>query len=154
MKAKDEKKSTSAVSKNRVARHDYHILETYEAGLLLKGSEVKSLRAGGINLKEGYAHVMRNELFLEGVHISPYDHSGTTGHPPVRSRKLLMHKREIDRIAQEIHLKGLTLVPLQIYFKKGYAKIELGLAKGKKVHDKRDDIKKREIQRKLDRINK
>ncbi|MFH1262289.1 MAG: SsrA-binding protein SmpB [Pseudomonadota bacterium] len=141
-----------SIGENRQARHNYFILETYEAGIELKGSEVKSLREGGVQLKEGYAHVENGEMFLEGVHISPYSHSRKEEAQPVRTRRLLMHRREIHRIHAELQQKRLTLVPLRIYFKNGRAKLELGLAKGKKTFDKRASIKERELRRSLERV--
>jgi SsrA-binding protein len=149
---KREKDPNPVAAVNRTARHEYAILETFEAGMALKGCEVKSIRAGGVNLKEGYAHVIRGELFLEGVHVSPYEYSSQPLEP-IRSRKLLMHRREIHKIDSEIKLKGLTLVPLKLYFKNGRAKLELGLAKGKKAFDKRESIKKREVARELARAS-
>ena len=146
----EKSSQTGAIAVNRSARHEFFILEKYEAGMELKGSEVKSLRDGGLNLKEGYAHVSRGEMFLEGVHIQPYEHASFKL-DPVRSRKLLMHRREIRRIEEEVRRKGLTLIPLQVYFKHGRAKVELGLAKGKKAFDKREAIKKREAERAMRR---
>lgn len=141
------------VADNRKARHDFFILDTYEAGIELRGSEVKSLRSGRVQLKEGYAHVRGPELFLEGVHITPYQHAAYGAPSAVRSRRLLMHRKEIDRIHAELQQKRLTLVPLKLYFKKGKAKLQLGLAKGKKIHDKRESIKERESQRLLQRTH-
>jgi SsrA-binding protein len=150
----DEKKeSFRPVSDNRAARHNFFILETFEAGIELQGSEVKSLRDGAVQLKEGYAHVVEGELFLEGVHITPYSHARKEEVIPTRSRKLLMHRREIRRIHAELQQKRLTLVPLRIYFKKGRAKLELGLAKGKKAYDKRATLKERESKRSLERVH-
>ncbi len=151
--AEGKKESFRPIAENRQARHNFFILETYEAGIELKGSEVKSLREGTVQLKEGYAHVEAGELFLEGVHISPYSHSRKEEVNPIRSRRLLMHRREISRIQSETQQKRLTLVPLLIYFKKGRAKLELGLAKGKKVYDKRTALKEREAQRGLERVH-
>jgi SsrA-binding protein len=150
----DEKKdSFRPVAENRSARHNFFILETFEAGIELRGSEVKSLRDGAVNLKEGYAHVDQGELFLEGVHITPYSHARKEEVDPVRKRRLLMHRREIHRIHAELQQKRLTLVPLRIYFKKGRAKLELGLAKGKKSYDKRATLKERESRRNLERVH-
>jgi SsrA-binding protein len=147
------KNSIRRVAENRAARHGYFVLESYEAGIELRGSEVKVLREGGVQLKEGYAHVVEGELFLEGVHISPYIHSRKEEVSPIRTRKLLMHRREIMRIHAEMQQKRLTLVPLRIYFKKGRAKLELGLAKGKKAYDKRATIKERDSKRSLERVH-
>jgi len=132
------------ISTNRKARHMYHILETYEAGLVLVGTEVKSLRAGKCNLKEGYARVENEEVWLVGVHIPEYTEGNRFNHDPTRRRKLLLSRRQIRRMIGQTQQLGLTLVPLSIYFKGTKAKIELGLAKGKKLYDKRHDIAKRE----------
>ncbi len=139
------------VTTNRRARHDYDILERYEAGIVLVGSEVKSLRAGTANLKDAYADVRNGELWLENAHIAPYGFAREGGHAPERSRKLLMHRREIDRIAGTLAEKGLTLIPLSIYFTEGRAKVELGLARGRARYDKRRAIREREEQREMAR---
>ncbi len=141
----------NAVTTNRKAYHDYAIVETYEAGMLLQGTEVKSLRAGKANLKESYAIIKNNEVFLLGCHISPYSHGNIQNHDPLRTRKLLLNRKEIDKLWGNISQKGLTLVPLKIYFKNGKAKIELGLAKGKRQYEKRDSIKDREAKREIER---
>ena len=140
-----------AVTTNRRARHDYEILETYEAGMVLVGSEVKSLRDGQVNLKDSYASVRDGELWLVGCHIAPYAFSRLGGHIPERDRKLLLHRREIDRLSAKAAEKGLTLVPLKIYFKEGKAKIELGLGRGKRTYDKRQSLKAKEQKREMDR---
>ena len=143
------------ISINRKARHDYFIEETYEAGMVLLGAEVKSLREGKVNLRDSYARLTRSgELVLVGVHISPYGHAGRDAPDPDRPRKLLMHRREIDRMAGKIRERGFTLVPTRLYFKKGRAKVELGLARGKERHDKREDLKKAESRREIDRAMK
>lgn len=143
------------VATNRKARHDYHIEESYEAGIALSGSEIKSVRAGRVNLRGSYARVINGEVFLFDSHISPYEQSGTYfNHIPVRPRKLLLHKREIKRLTGLIQQKGLTLVPLRIYFKGRRAKVELGVARGKKTYDKREDIAKRDAQRSIERVMK
>lgn len=129
------------VATNKKAYHDYHIEESYEAGMLLKGTEVKSLREGRANLKDSFARVDNEEIFLYNCHISPYSHGNIANHDPLRTRKLLMHKGEIQRLMGKMMQKGYTLLPLKIYFKDGKAKIELALAKGKKQYDKREDIK-------------
>lgn len=139
------------VATNRRARRNYTILETYEAGIALVGSEVKSLREGKIDLKDGYGDVRHGEMWLVGVYIAPYDFAREGGHDPERDRKLLLHRREIDRIAGQVAEKGLTLVPLQIYFKNGRAKVELGLGRGKTTFDKRQTIRERDHQREMDR---
>lgn len=142
------------VAINRRARFEYHIDESVEAGLVLTGSEVKSLRAGKAQLKDSYGRLFKGELWLFNAHISEYDPSAQFGHEPTRSRKLLLHRREIDRLTGKMKEKGLTLIPLRIYFKNGRAKVELGLARGKKLHDKRDSIKERETKREMDRAMK
>ena len=145
----------AVVADNRKARHDYSIEESYEAGLALTGSEIKSVRNGRINLRGGYARLYNGEIVLYDVHISPYEQSGTHfNHEPTRPRKLLLHRREISRIAGLVDRQGYTLVPLRVYFKGRRAKLELGLAKGKKLYDKREDIAKREAQRDIDRAMK
>ncbi|HQI76586.1 MAG TPA: SsrA-binding protein SmpB [Candidatus Latescibacteria bacterium] len=134
------------ITKNRKAFHDYSILETTEAGIALVGTEVKSLRLGNVNLKDSYARVERGEVVLCGLHISPYDHGNRYNHDPERPRKLLLHRREIGRLKGRSEEKGLTLVPLSLYFKGGRVKVELGLAKGKQIHDKRETLRKRETE--------
>lgn len=143
------------VADNRKARHDYDIEEIFEAGIVLTGSEIKSVRAGRINLRGSYARVYQDEVFLYEAHISPYEQSGTYfNHEPTRPRKLLLHRREIKRIDGLIRQKGLTLVPTKVYFKGRRAKVELGVARGKKHYDKREDIAKRESQRDIERAMK
>ena len=142
------------VATNRRARRNYSIFDTYEAGMVLVGSEVKSLREGKMELKDSYAHVQRGEVFLVGAHISPYGFAREGGHDPERERKLLLHRREIDRIAGALAEKGLTLVPLRVYFKDGKAKVELGLGKGKTSVDKRHSLREREHEREMDRAAK
>jgi SsrA-binding protein len=139
------------VATNRKARHEYEILETVEAGLVLRGTEVKSLRAGQVNFKDSFATVRNNEAWLRGCHISPYSHGTDANHQPERDRKLLLHQREIARLTGKIAERGLTLVPLRLYFKKGRVKLELGLARGKKLHDKRSSLREREVRREMDR---
>jgi SsrA-binding protein len=135
--------SEKIVSTNRAAYHNYHILETYEAGIQLQGTEVKSARLGSVNLKDGYITIDKGELWLLSVHISPYSHGNRENHAPERNRRLLMHKREIERLRSKIQEKGLTLVPTKFYFKNGFIKCEVAVARGKKLHDKRaDDAKK------------
>ncbi|MDD3392905.1 MAG: SsrA-binding protein SmpB [Bacilli bacterium] len=135
--------------KNRKANFDYEILDTFEAGIVLKGTEIKSIRQGSANLKDSYAIVRDNEIFLLNMHISIYDHGNIFNHEETRTRKLLMHKKEIKKLNDKIRLDGNTLVPLKLYFKKNKAKILLGLAKGKKNYDKRETIKKRDSDREL-----
>ena len=139
------------IVQNRRARHDYHILEQFETGIALQGTEVKSIRAGQITLKDSYAEVDGGELFLIGVHIAPYEQGNIYNHDRERRRKLLMHKREIVRIGHTIAEKGFTLVPLRVYFKDGRAKVELGLCRGKHTIDKRQTLRKREQDRDVDR---
>ncbi|PDV96783.1 SsrA-binding protein SmpB [Candidatus Chloroploca asiatica] len=150
-----KKPPAGVVADNRKARHDYTIEETFEAGLVLTGTEIKSVRAGKVNLRGSYARVFRDEVFLYEAHISPYEQSGTYfNHEPTRPRKLLLHRREIRRIDGLIRQKGMTLVPLKIYFKGRRAKVELGVARGKKLYDKREDIAKRDAQRDIERVMK
>jgi len=139
------------VCENRRARHDYHIIETYEAGIALKGTEVKSLRAGRASLQDSFARVENGELLLYNMHISPYEQGNRFNHEPKRVRRLLMHKTEILRLWGKTREKGLALVPLKVYFKGGLAKVELALAKGKKVYDRREDIAERDARREIER---
>lgn len=136
---------------NRQARHNYFIDETYEAGLVLLGSEVKSLRDGKANLVDSYAQIRRGEAFLINAHISPYAGANQFNHEPNRMRKLLLHAREIERLTGKTKERGLTLIPLKIYFKEGRAKVELGLARGKKLYDKRDTLRRKMAQREVER---
>jgi SsrA-binding protein len=136
---------------NRKALHDYFIIDRYETGIVLKGTEVKSLRQGMANLQDGYATLKNGEIWLIGMHISPFEKGNINNHDPKRDRKLLMHKREIRRLIGKIAEKGLTLIPLRVYFKKNIVKVELGLAKGKKSYDKREAIKERETKRQIQR---
>ena len=136
---------------NRKATHLYEILETYEAGLVLRGTEVKSLREGKANFKDSYALVEGGELWLVGCHISPYHHGSDANHDPERPRKLLLHRGEINRLLGKVQERGLTLVPLRLYFKNGRAKLELGLGRGRKLHDKRRAIREREMRREMDK---
>ncbi len=139
------------VAENRKAWHDYFIDETFEAGLALTGTEVKSLRAGKANLRDSYAGLEKNELFLYNMHISPYEMGNRFNHDPLRTRKLLMHRSEIKRLASRVREKGFTLVALRLYFKRGRAKVELGLARGKKLYDKRAQIAERDARRDTER---
>ena len=149
-----QEKNIKIVCKNRKARHLYNILETYEAGLVLQGTEVKSLREGKANLKDSFARVKGVEVYLVNMHISPYDPGNRYNHDPTRDRKLLLHKKQIRKLLGKTAERGLTLVPLSLYFKGPVAKVELALASGKKVFDRRKDIKEREVQRELRRIQK
>ncbi|MDX1468002.1 MAG: SsrA-binding protein SmpB [Acidimicrobiia bacterium] len=146
-----EKAHRKVVATNRRARRNYTMIDTYEAGLVLLGSEVKSLREGRIELKDSYADVRGGEMFLVGAHISPYEFAREGGHDPERDRKLLLHRREIDKLAGAVAEKGLTVVPLQVYFKDGKAKVELALAKGKTGVDKRRTLRDREHAREMER---
>jgi SsrA-binding protein len=146
-----EKKPSNVklVAENRKARHDYEILDRIEAGLVLLGTEVKSARQGRVNLKDSYAVAQHGELYLAQCHISPYTHSYYENHDPLRMRKLLLHKREMRRLIGKITERGLTLVPLKIYFRGGRLKVELGLARGKKAHDRRRAARERDIEREV-----
>ena len=139
---------------NRKARHDYRILNSLEAGLVLMGSEVKSLRAGHANLRESYARIDGDEVFLVGATIQPYDRAGRFNHEPGRKRKLLLNRSEIKKLTRQVEQKGVTLVPLKMYFKGGRVKLELGLAVGKQAHDKRAAIAERDAKRDMDRVRK
>ncbi|MBN1219518.1 MAG: SsrA-binding protein SmpB [Anaerolineae bacterium] len=139
------------IATNRKARHDYLIEDTFEAGMVLTGSEIKSVRAGQVNLRDSYAALRDGELWLVNAHIAPYKQASQQNHEPRRDRKLLMHRREINRLTGKLQEKGLTLVPLQIYLKNSRAKVELGLARGKKMYDKRDSLRERTDRRQMER---
>jgi SsrA-binding protein len=139
------------IATNRRARHEYEILETFEAGMVLRGTEVKSLRAGQVTFKDSYATIQNAEAWLVGCHISPYSHGTDANHDPERRRKLLLHRKEIGRLLGKTAERGLTIVPLRLYFKEGRAKLEIGLARGKKLHDKRSTLRERETKREMDR---
>ncbi len=140
------------IVRNRKARFQYEIVDTYEAGIVLKGSEVKSLRAGKVNISDSYATEMGGEFWLLNLHISAYDHASVDPHDPLRKRKLLLHRRQIQRLTAKVKEQGLTLVPIRLYFREGKAKVELGLGRGKKKYDKRDAIAKRDATRDLERM--
>lgn len=140
-----------SVARNPRATHDYHVLETWETGIVLSGTEVKSLRQGKASIKEAFAVVRKGEVWLEGMHITPYEQGNRWNHVPVRGRKLLMHRREIEKLIGATEQKGLTLVPLELYFSRGRAKVALALGRGKKLHDKRADLKKRIADREVAR---
>lgn len=142
------------VATNKKAYHDYFVEDTYEAGIVLVGSEVKSVRKGAVNLKDSYAIIKGNEAFLLGVHISPYEKGSCFNEDPLRTRKLLLNRQEINKIRGKIEIKGYTLVPLKMYFKQSLVKVELGICKGKELHDKRQAIKTREENRNIQRIKK
>ena len=141
----------TVVANNKKAFHEYHILTTFEAGIQLKGSEVKSIREGKASLKESYVLIRKGEAWLRGAHIASYSHTGFEGHKSVRNRKLLLHKKEIIKINSKLVEKGLTAVPIKLYLKNGLVKLEFGLAKGKKLFDKRETKKKRDIERDIQR---
>ena len=140
-----------SIARNRRARFDYHLLDTFEAGLVLTGTEVKALRDGKANIGDAYGVVRDAEIFLLNAHIAPYERGGYVNHEPARTRKLLLHRREIRRLIGAVEREGLTLVPLELYFRKGVAKVALALAKGKKVHDKRDTERQRDAEREMAR---
>lgn len=145
---------TKVITLNRKARHDYFVLETYEAGIELFGTEVKSLRAGSVNLKDSWCSIKDGELFLMGAHISPYEKGNIFNRDPLRVRKLLMHKREIMKLFGTIKQDGYSLIPLSLYFKSSHVKVEVGLCKGKKLYDKREDMARRDAKREMDRAMK
>ena len=146
-----EKDVKESVARNKRARHDYHIIDTWEAGVVLTGSEVKSLRNGKANIADSYAIVQDGEVFLLNLHISPYEQASYFNHEPTRTRKLLLHRKEIRKMLGAVERHGLTLIPLEIYFRRGKAKIALALGKGKKLYDKRADEKKRDDERDMQR---
>ncbi len=143
-----------SITVNRAARHEYFVLETYEAGIELFGTEIKSIRNGSVNLKESWADIQNGEVFVYGMHVSPYEKGNIFNRDPFRVRKLLLHKKEINKLYGKLKQDGLTLVPLSLYFKGPRVKMELGLCKGKKLYDKRDDMAKRDAQRNIDRAMK
>lgn len=149
--ALEEKKHASPTIDNRRARHEYEILESLEAGLVLTGTEIKSIRAGGVTLSEAYARFRDNEAWLLGMHIPPYKQGSFSNAEPNRPRKLLLHREQIERLKGRVSEKGLTIVPLRLYFTRGMAKVQLGLARGKKLWDKRADVAKRDVEREIAR---
>ena len=148
----EREKARRLIAENRKARHDYHVLDTYEAGVALLGTEVKAIREGRLNLRDSYARVENGEVWMLNVHISPYSHRGYSGHEELRQRKLLLHRHEIRKLVGRTAEKGLTLVPLEMYFKGGRVKVLLALAKGKQAHDKRHTEKDRDWQREKSRL--
>ena len=150
----EQDQSIKIITKNRKAFHDYHIVERYEAGIVLTGTEVKSVREAKINLKDGYAVIKNAEVFLLNAHISPYHHGNLFNHEPTRTRKLLLHRKEIDKLTGKINERGFTLIPLKVYLKQGRVKVELGLAKGKREYDRRADIAKKDAEREMKRAMK
>jgi len=150
-KKRDGDPEIQSIARNKRARFDYHILDTFEAGLVLKGTEVKSLRDGRANISDAYGIIKDGEAFLLNLHISPYERGGYTNHEPERTRKLLLHRKEIRRLIGAVERQGLTLIPLELYFKNGVAKVALALGKGKKLHDKRDTERERDAAREIAR---
>ena len=146
-----KKQGVKPVAENRKARHDYFIEETYECGIELKGTEVKSMRQGKVNLKESFAHVKDGEMLVEGMHINPYDHGSYFNTDPLRPKRLLLHKNEIRKLAQQVQKQGYTLVPLSVYLKNGRMKLSLGVCVGKHLHDKRDAMAERTAKRDMER---
>jgi SsrA-binding protein len=151
-KASDQKPEIQSIARNKRARFDYHILETWEAGLVLTGTEVKSLRDGRANISDAYGIIKDGEAFLLNLHISPYARGGYSNHEPGRTRKLLLHRKEIRRLIGAVERQGLTLIPLELYFKNGVAKVALALGKGKQLHDKRETERSRDADREIARI--
>jgi len=149
---KGSKNEIISVARNKRARFDYHLLDKFEAGLVLSGTEVKSLRSGKASIADAYGIVRDGEVFLLNAHIQPYERGGYVNHEPTRNRKLLLHRREIRRLIGAVEREGLTLIPLELYFKNGVAKVALALAKGKKLHDKRDTEKQRDAEREMARV--
>lgn len=152
MSLQDKKKgSGKQIAENRSARHDYFVLEAYEAGIELVGTEVKSIRQGGVNLKDSWCEIVGGEMLVNGMHISPYEKGNIFNRDPIRQRRLLLHRSEIRRLYDKVRQEGLTLVPLKLYFKGSKVKLEVGLCRGKKLYDKRDDMAKRQSQRDIER---
>ena len=142
------------IAQNRKANHDYFIEETYEAGIVLQGTEIKSIRAGRVNLKDAFARIHRGEVFLYNMHISPYEQGNRFNHDPLRTRKLLLHRKQINKLIGLTQQQGYSLVPLKIYIKNGFAKVLIGLGKGKKKYDKREDLKQKQAKRDIERAMK
>ena len=145
------KGSGKQLAQNKKAYHDYFIEETFEAGIVLQGTEIKSIRASKVNLKDSFARIQNGELYLHNMHVSPYEQGNRFNHDPLRTRKLLLHKKEINRLIGETKETGYTIVPLKMYLKNGFAKVLIGLGKGKKQYDKRNDLKKKEAKREIER---
>ncbi len=148
------KENLKTISENRAARHEYFVIDSFETGIELVGTEVKSIRGGGVNLKDSWCSIDKGELYVKGMHISPYEKGNIFNKDPIRVRRLLMHRGEINRLFGKIKQEGLTLIPLSIYFKGSRVKLQLGLCKGKKLHDKRDDAARRDAMREIDRTMK
>ncbi len=151
-KSSAQNEAIKVISVNRQAYHDYFVEQTIEAGISLVGTEIKSIREGHVNLRGSYAMARKGEIWLENAHIAVYEHGNRYNHEPMRNRKLLLHRREIDQLLKRVETKGLTLIPLKLYLKGGKAKVELGLCRGKKLYDKRDAIAERETKREIERI--
>ncbi len=145
------KKDSNVIAQNKKAHHDYHIEETFEAGIVLQGTEIKSIRAGRINIRDAFAHIQNGELFLINAHISTYEQGNRYNHDPLRTRKLLLHKKEINKLIGATKEKGYALIPLKVYIKNGFAKVLIGLGKGKKKYDKREDLKQKDAKRQIER---
>jgi SsrA-binding protein len=151
MAEKQVEEGTKVIVRNRKARHEYEVLETWEAGLVLQGTEVKALRQGRANLQDSFARIDRGEMWLHNLHISPYEQGNRFNHEPLRARKLLLHRDELRKLVGKVEQKGLTLVPLDLHFRRGKAKATIALVRGKKLHDKREDLKKRDAEREVQR---
>lgn len=149
--AKENKAMTKPLAQNRKARHDYEIIDTYEAGMVLKGTEIKSIRRGKMNIQDGFISIYGGQAWLKNVHISLYDHGNLFNHDPLRERKLLLHKKQINDLQQAIKERGMTLVPLKVYLVRGRAKILIGLARGKNLYDKRHALKEKQANRDIER---
>ncbi|AEV67388.1 SsrA-binding protein SmpB [Acetivibrio clariflavus] len=145
------KEAKKTIAQNKKARHDYFIEQTFEAGIVLSGTEVKSIRQGKVSIKDSYAIIKGGEVFIIGMHVSPYEQGNIFNKDPLRDRKLLLHRYEINKLIGSIQQKGMSLVPIELYFRNGKVKLELGLGKGKKLYDKREDIAKRDAMREIDR---
>lgn len=146
-----KQKGIKSITDNRQVRHEYFILDTLEAGLVLSGTEVKSIRAGQVNLRDSYVRIKDGEAFVIGMHVSPYEQGNRFNPEPMRTRKLLLHRREIDRLYGKVKQEGLTLVPTKLYFRDGRVKLEVGVARGKKLHDKRQSMAERQVKRDMER---
>ncbi|MDQ0159557.1 SsrA-binding protein SmpB [Alkalibacillus sp. S2W] len=144
-------KDSNAIATNRKARHDFHIEETFEAGIVLRGTEIKAIRAGRVNLKDSFARVSRGELYVHNLHISEYEQGNQFNHEPTRARKLLLHRKEINKLSGETQQKGYSIVPLKMYIKNGVAKLLIGVGRGKKKYDKREDLKQKDMKRDVER---
>ncbi|MEB1808654.1 MAG: SsrA-binding protein SmpB [Bacillaceae bacterium] len=145
------KKDSNVIAQNKKASHDYHIEETFEAGMVLQGTEIKSIRAGKMNIKDAFAKIQNGEIYLWNAHISPYEQGNRYNHDPLRTRKLLLHKKQINQLIGASKEQGYAIVPLKVYIKNGFAKVLIGLAKGKKKFDKREDLKKKDAKREIER---